>query len=263
VLAARDAIVAMSGTAGAEELAFTGSASIFPNLMAGERQVPGIAYTSFGGNSTIVMRVTTRLPGVGTDCGAKEHDAGLCYPKCASGMKGVGPVCWQQCPSGYSDHGVGCTKPAAYGRGAGYPWKFGDALNDNGMIARCEAAQGRGRCEKNGLIYYPKCKAGFHNVGCCVCSPDCPSGMGDSGATCLKKSAGRGVGTAPAAVFDLFSSTAFPELRNGTGDLLVTDANSRMPWSGTQHITQPLHHGEVLWHIPTMQQVGGLLRKLP
>ncbi len=27
----------------------------------------------------------------------QENDAGLCYDKCQSGMKGIGPVCWGQC----------------------------------------------------------------------------------------------------------------------------------------------------------------------
>lgn len=46
------------------------------------------------------------------------------------------------------------------------------------MIRRCEAANGKGNCEKNGLMYYPKCKSGFYAVGCCICrpsAPNCPS----------------------------------------------------------------------------------------
>ena len=35
-------------------------------------------------------------------------------------------------------------------------------------------------------ICYPKCKPGFHSFGCCVCSPDCPQGWTDDGATCRK-----------------------------------------------------------------------------
>jgi len=139
--------------------------------------------------------------GVGTiptNCGGKENDAGLCYTKCPANYKGVGPVCWQNCPSGYSDFGVGCSKPAPYGRGAGYPWKFGDGLNDNGMFSRCRSANPQG-CEKNGAVVYPKCKAGYHQVGCCICSPDCPGGLIDSGASCTKKSQGRGAGTIPVA----------------------------------------------------------------
>jgi len=44
-------------------------------------------------------------------------------------------------------------------------------------------------------MYYPKCKAGFHNVGCCVCSPNCPSGWTDVGISCKKPNTyGRGAG---------------------------------------------------------------------
>lgn len=49
-------------------------------------------------------------------------------------------------------------------------------------------------CEKNGLLWYPTCKENFHNVGCCVCSPDCPSGMNDIGVSCHKDSYGRTAG---------------------------------------------------------------------
>lgn len=40
------------------------------------------------------------------------------------------------------------------------------------MRGRCEKDNGVGNCEKNGLIYYPKCKPGFYNVGCCICRPN-------------------------------------------------------------------------------------------
>ncbi|HYA14554.1 MAG TPA: OmpH family outer membrane protein [Syntrophales bacterium] len=123
----------------------------------------------------------------------EQEDAGLCYAPCQSGYKGVGPVCWQSCPSGFRDDGAYCAKPRPYGRGVGYPWKFGDGLNDHGMHSRCEKANPQG-CEKNGLIYYPKCREGFHNVGCCICSPNCQLGQTDIGVSCQKKSYGRGVG---------------------------------------------------------------------
>ena len=46
-----------------------------------------------------------------------------------------------------------------------------------------------------GLVMYPKCKEGFHNVGCCICSPTCPNGFTDIGVSCQKPSDyGRGVG---------------------------------------------------------------------
>jgi hypothetical protein len=260
---ARDAVSKMAGTAGAVELGMSGSRSIFPALTNGEKQVPGIKYMSFGGNSTGVMRLFVRAPAIGTDCPAgRELDAGLCYPKCASGMKGVGPVCWQNCPSGMTDHGVGCTKPAPYGRGAGYPWKPKDGFSDSGMFSRCEGDHGSGGCEKEGAIVYPKCKAGYHKVGCCICTPNCPSGMTDSGATCIKSTANRGTPSSPSKTFELFTSPTISELKNGTGDLMVTDASAHMPWPAP-HVTQPLHHGEVLWHAGTMQQVTMFLKQAP
>lgn len=135
---------------------------------------------------------------VPTDCGAgRELDAGLCYPTCAAGFGGVGPVCWQGCPGGFRDDGAYCAKPAAYGRGGGYPWQFGDAPFDlSGARQRCER-DNAGGCEQNGLLYYPKCRANFHAFGCCVCTPDCPAGMTDIGVSCQKQSYGRGVGTVP------------------------------------------------------------------
>jgi hypothetical protein len=126
-----------------------------------------------------------------------EKDAGLCYKKCPAGYKGVGPVCWQSCPDGWRDDGGFCAKPEPYGRGGGYPWKFGDSLDDSGMRSRCESDHGAGNCEKDGAIYYPKCKANFHKVGCCICSPDCPSGMPDIGVSCTKNTSTRGAGTVP------------------------------------------------------------------
>ena len=48
--------------------------------------------------------------------------------------------------------------------------------------------------KRTGLLVYPKCRANFQAVGCCVCSPDCPGGMTDIGVSCQKPSHGRGVG---------------------------------------------------------------------
>ncbi len=129
--------------------------------------------------------------------GGMNNQNGLCYRNCAAGYHGEGPVCWQNCPSGFTDIGVSCAKPKPYGRGAGYPWKFGDPLDDSRMFARCQAAHGRGNCEKSGAVVYPKCKPGFHPVGCCTCSPNCVNGMRDDGAFCAKKSYGRGAGIIP------------------------------------------------------------------
>lgn len=105
----------------------------------------------------------------------------LCYPSCRENYTGVGPVCWQDCVSGFRDDGAYCFKPAPYGRKA-YTSQ-----------SSCEAESGKS-CQIWGLLWYPKCGEHFHNVGCCVCSPDCPEGMTDIGISCQKDSYGRGAG---------------------------------------------------------------------
>ena len=108
----------------------------------------------------------------------KEKDGALCYDYCDEGYSGVGPVCWQNCPKdkAFRDDGAYCYKPDAYGRGSG-------------EIHNCGP-----NCEKWGDFWYIKCHPGFHNVGCCVCSPDCPSGMTDIGISCAKHTYSREVG---------------------------------------------------------------------
>ena len=136
-----------------------------------------------------------KLPSV--MCHDDENKYGaFCYPKCRDGYESFGCcVCHQQCPSNFHDDGAAtCIKPEAYGRGAGYPWKFGDGLDSNEMFRRCEADHGTGNCEKYGAIVYPKCRSGFHPIGCCVCTPRCPDGMHDIAISCEKDSYGRGAG---------------------------------------------------------------------
>jgi hypothetical protein len=88
-------------------------------------------------------------------------------------MKRFGFDCHSICPAGMADQGLFC-RSLEYGRGAGYPWKFGDWFNDNGMRSRCERDQGPGNCEKSGLMFYPKCKPGYTAFGCCICRPNVP-----------------------------------------------------------------------------------------
>ena len=157
--------------------------------------------------ATLFALLLLALPSVAEakeECEPKLEKSGLlCYPPCRDGYKGVGPVCWSQCPRDFPDHGAFCGKPAPYGRGVGYPWKFGDKPFDLGAAERrCERDHGQDRCHKDGLIYYPKCREGFHNVGCCVCSPNCPSSMKDIGVSCAKDPYGRGVGRPLLAVIE-------------------------------------------------------------
>lgn len=116
--------------------------------------------------------------GIGTipqACAAGEDRIGLlCYPKCPVNTVRVGFDCHSTCPAGFRDDGLFC-RLAEYGRGGGYAWQFGDPLNDSGMYRRCEADNGAGNCEKNGLIVYPKCKPGYSAFGCCICRPNAPN----------------------------------------------------------------------------------------
>jgi len=70
-------------------------------------------------------------------CSADRDKIGLlCYSRCPVGYSRFGFDCHQNCLSGWSNQGLFC-RMAEYGRGAGYPWKFGDSLNDKDMYKRC------------------------------------------------------------------------------------------------------------------------------
>eukprot|EP00927_Polykrikos_kofoidii_P004995 TRINITY_DN11986_c1_g1_i1.p1 TRINITY_DN11986_c1_g1~~TRINITY_DN11986_c1_g1_i1.p1 ORF type:complete len:522 (-),score=39.29 TRINITY_DN11986_c1_g1_i1:80-1585(-) len=110
-----------------------------------------------------------------SECSRGRRKIGaLCYSYCPAGMKRVGFDCHSVCPKGFRDDGLYCRR-SEYGRGAGYPWKFGDGLNDKGMYKRCEKAKGKGKCQKWGAIVYPKCKKDYRNFGCCICRPKKPN----------------------------------------------------------------------------------------
>jgi hypothetical protein len=131
---------------------------------------------------------------VPTECPqGSELNGALCYPRCQAGYYGVGPVCWQSCPSGMTDDGAFCRKDAhvvgkpSYGRGAGT------------VPSSCAPGD-----QKDGALCYPACRGGYYSVGP-VCWQSCPAGFADHGATCFrhifdwfwKASYGRGAGYAP------------------------------------------------------------------
>ena len=60
------------------------------------------------------------------------------------------------------------------------------------------SATGGLSCEsgKGGLCYKP-CNVGYHAFGCCICSPDCPSNMQDTGIGCIKPAQAATVGVIP------------------------------------------------------------------
>ena len=112
--------------------------------------------------------------GVGTiptECPGRKKIGALCYSHCPSGYSRFGFDCHQNCFGGFTNQGLYCRK-LEYGRGAGYPWKWGDGFSDRGMYKRCEKAHGKGKCEKWGAVVYPKCRSGYKNFGCCICRPN-------------------------------------------------------------------------------------------
>lgn len=128
-------------------------------------------------------------------CGAgQEKDGLLCYPACRDGFGGAGPVCWRRCPAGWTDIGVSCTKPAPYGRGTGFAYNPFVGEGRDAARRRCEASHGAGNCERSLEMFYPRCRAGFSNVGSNICSPVCPAGFRNDGAFCAKESYGRTAG---------------------------------------------------------------------
>ena len=138
--------------------------------------------------STTSLTSYTRPVGTPLVCpSGKVQSGALCYDACSAGYTLVAGVCWQQCPASYPDAGATCGKPAAYGRGAGYPWKLGDTVGSlDEARARCRASNPQG-CEKNGQIIYPRCREGYRAIGSNICSPVCPAGMTDAGAFCSKQ----------------------------------------------------------------------------
>ena len=108
-----------------------------------------------------------------------DSDAGLCYPKCADGYYGVGPLCWRKCPEGTTDAGVSCSK-VSYDRGVGV------------IPSICPVGT-----EESGALCYPLCKDGYYGEGP-VCWTKCPVGMTDFGLGCTKNDTyDRGAGHAP------------------------------------------------------------------
>jgi hypothetical protein len=109
---------------------------------------------------------------VPTSCAPGQEMVGLfCYNKCSANMQRAGVDCHSVCPSGFRDDGLFCRR-AEYGRGAGYPWWWSDGFSNSGMISRCTKDNPQLGCEMSGAIAYPKCRAGYHAVGCCICRPD-------------------------------------------------------------------------------------------
>jgi hypothetical protein len=133
---------------------------------AGTTDVAGICFYDRGVGKIPDLQCPTGQVQRGVECWDAPPDGydwttpgGLLYGKvCPKGSNDSGTTCWY-------DRGVGKI-PDDYGRGAGYVvWNEDKCKRESGVD-----------CEKYGALWYPKCKAGYHNVGCCVCAAD---GCGD------------------------------------------------------------------------------------
>lgn len=96
----------------------------------------GFCPTGYERLNGAIPEFLTKIPGIGdildvmgayvcyrNACEPNEdEDTGLCYNKCDTGYKGIGPVCWanstnvgtgqlKQCPSGWTNDGLTCREP--------------------------------------------------------------------------------------------------------------------------------------------------------
>ena len=156
-------------------------------------------FTDFVKNS-VYDRGVGKIPDA---CPGRDKEGARCYDKCRSGYSSGGLICYQNCNGFGRNDGAYCAKPGSYGRGAGRSpctgcsgcskcgWRGCSGCSG---CSDCSTKRCRGDEQGHGALCYPKCRGGYHNVGCCTCSPNCPSGMKDIGVSCEKKKYGRGGG---------------------------------------------------------------------
>jgi hypothetical protein len=196
------------------------------------KQYPDFERVGAGSTITsVTKRIKTNTGTIPTECRPdQEKNGALCYPRCQSGYKGVGPVCWQNCAPNMVDTGVAC-EPTTYGRGvgripdrtpcpAGYrtdpvtcfknlkcrSWWDKSKKLWGGVRTQCEGPHATGRSaicrgdeEMQVGLCYKRCKPGYSGKGP-VCWRDV--------SRYWKKSYGRGAGS---------SMNCAPGLRNIAG----------------------------------------------
>lgn len=135
--------------------------------------------------------------------------AGISYPKCAPGWWGVGPLCWENCRAGYGDlPGFVCSRSGI------------DIARE-----RCAKDNPQG-CEQIGLIFYPKCKAGYATAGL-VCTQECPSTTTNIGLLCQKKLLARSGPQVASKTCNVVDTRA-----GNIGDALGTCTSTHGGWDG-------------------------------
>jgi len=91
----------------------------------------------------------------GTEKGQFASWLPICYTSDKKAMK--------KCPEGWRNDGLYCRLPE-YGRGVGH------FTEDGCKASKLAEKTGKG-CGKHLLIWYPTCKEGYTNFGCCICRP--------------------------------------------------------------------------------------------
>ena len=151
-----------------------------------------------------------------------ENDAGLCYPKCRNGYRGVGPVCWaisenigigtviglEDCPEGWFTEGLICREPLRGGCttycDGNWDWSAGGFCK-----TRCEPITGgrlKGRLDGGGKCPGPQGGDYYDRVdGMCYrrCPEKLPKHMPGMPYLCYvggDLAYGRGVGKVPKLV---------------------------------------------------------------
>jgi hypothetical protein len=197
--------------------------------LTGEFELLGLSWTQFRLFGTAIASATPNT----CPKDRPEYDAGLCYPKCRDGYKGIGPVCWvesfnrgvgtpvlpEDCPEGYKEDSLlTCSKPLKCDTYCDGNWSW----SDGGFChTKCEGGLwGRlnngGRCFKESDIPEDANPADYHTDkkdGLCYkpCPEDKTSTIAGMPYLCYiggDLSYGRGVGRVP-ALFQFLSKTDY------------------------------------------------------
>jgi hypothetical protein len=181
-----------------------------PSCPAGQAALapaPAPAPQPAGSPTPAAMVTPAAIPlGAGTVpsyCGSGQLDAGICYPACASGYTGQGPLCYVNCQAPFSNGDLTCgLPPAIYQTGVSQQDHCQEVYKDGFPVPQCNM-----QCpltnpnECSSFCYAENCPAGTNPLsgGCpSTCVYNCPAGTtGNGGSACTKVGVPRGSPTIP------------------------------------------------------------------
>lgn len=113
-------------------------------------------------------------------CGPNDEKNGLlCYPKCNANYGGAGPACWENCPSGFTDTGALCTRPASTDHLSIHAADCPSGFHNTGTACY------RVWPPKSESLSHSHCPAGMERKGA-FCYSVCPSGYTNTGVSCYR-----------------------------------------------------------------------------